>query len=272
MYIKRNEVLFPVILPFSAAEESGAATDTGAQSTGTAETLDSLLSQFETSQSTETQQQTQTTTEENDNTEQQQQEENKTPSQEEKTNYAFGQMRQQITTLNGILEKVAKANDIQYNGVDDLIQKMNDDAINKMAKAQNVPVELLREMETLKQNQMVWQKQNREQAAFTGFQALTTQYGLTQDELKSFAVELDAEGKNPFVGDVNIIDEYRLKHFDDILAKQTEKAVKEALSKSGVADQHSTTPSQQKGTTSTGTGEKITTVEGLNVFLKDFPS
>jgi Zn-dependent M32 family carboxypeptidase len=266
----KDRDLSSVILPYSAAEEAGAAgtaaTDTG--ETSTADALDSLLNQYgqeaetgEVESETETGEQTQPQTE------------TKTPTQEDKTNYAFGQMRQQINNLTGILGKVAKANNIEYNNLDDLVKKMSDDAIEKMAKSQNVPVELLQKLEQLEQNQSQWQRQTREQAAYAGFQTLTDKYSLTEDDLKAFAVELDADGKNPFVQDINLENEYKVKHFDDILKKQVDKAVKEVLEKSGAADQHSTTPAKQQGTgAGAGTDNKITTVDGLTQFLKDFPS
>ena len=287
MFIKRNNALFPVILPLSATGEGDGVTDTGGMGAGgmqsAGDTLDSLLSQYASSSSGTgdsqqqeggdgQQQQQQQAGEQGQQSQQQGQQGQQTQAQveEQRRNFAFGQMRQQINDLSGILGKIAQANGIQYTNTQDLISKLNDDALAKLAQKQSVPVELLREMDALRANQQQWQQSQREQVAYAGFQALMTQYGLSQDDLKAFAVELDGAGKNPFTQDINVVDEYRLRHFDDIVAKRAEAAVKEALAKSSAADNHSSTPGAQQGAGSGDGGQKITTLEGLNNLLKDF--
>ena len=148
--------------------------------------------------------------------------------------------------------------------------KLNDDAINKLAQKQNIPVELLREVDALRAGQQQWQQSQREQVAYAGFQTLMTQYGLSQDDLKAFAIELDGAGRNPFTQNINVVDEYRLRHFDDIMNKRVDAAVKEALAKSSAADTHSSTPGTQQGAGNNDGGQKITTLEGLNNLLKGF--
>ena len=125
-------------------------------------------------------------------------------------------------------------------------------------------------VDALRAGQQQWQQSQREQVAYAGFQTLMSQYGLSQDDLKAFAVELDGAGRNPFTQDINVVDEYRLRHFDDIVAKRVDTAVKEALAKSSAADSHSSTPGAQQGAGGGEGGQKITTQEGLNNFLKDF--
>lgn len=260
--INRNKNVYSV-LPYSAVEEAGA-TDVN---TGTAPDLDSLLNSFDDKDTNDSNagdtEPPATPPEDTPPAEQ-----NKEPAANDKTNYAFAQMRNQISTSNALLEKLAKANGIEYANLDDLAAKLNDDALEKMAKKQNVPVELVKEVDSLKQTHAMWQMQQREQVAYQGFQHLIDSYGLSQDKLNAFAVELDGAGKNPFTQDVNIIDEYKVRHFDEIIQAQTEKAVKEALAKSNVADQHSTTPNPQQGSNSSANAEKITTQEGLSKFLK----
>lgn len=297
MFIKRHNTVFPVILPLSAGEGDGV-TDTGGTGAGgtqsAGDTLDSLLSQFganaqgagtgdgtqgqqqQSGGDSQQQQQQQQTGAQGQQSQQQQQQQGQQGQQtqaqidEQRRNYAFGQMRQQNNEMAGILGRIAQANGIQYTNTQDLISKLNDDALAKLAQKQNVPVELLREMDALRAGQQQWQQSQREQVAFAGFQTLMTQYGLSQDDLKAFAVELDGAGKNPFVQNINVVDEYRLRHFDDIMAKRVNAAVKEALAKSGAADTHSSTPNSQQGAGSGDGGQKITTLEGLNNLLKGF--
>ena len=292
MFIRRHDTSFPVILPLSATGEGDGVTDTGGTGAGgiqtAGDTLDSLLNQYAQSSTggdvTQGQQQQQQSG--GDGQQQQQQgqpgdqgqqsqqqgQQGQTQAQldEQRRNFAFGQLRQENNELASILGKIAQANGIQYTNTRDLMGKLNDDAISKLAQKQNVPVELLREVDALRAGQQQWQQSQREQVAFTGFQTLMSQYGLSQDDLKAFAVELDGAGRNPFTQDINVVDEYRLRHFDDIVAKRVDTAVKEALAKSSAADSHSSTPGAQQGAGGGEGGQKITTLEGLNNLLKDF--
>lgn len=292
MFIKRHDTSFPVILPLSATGEGDGVTDTGGTGAGgiktAGDTLDSLLNQYAQSSSggdgaqgqqqqsggdgQQQQQQQQGQPGDQGQQSQQQGQQGQTQAQldEQRRNFAFGQLRQENNELANILGKIAQANGIQYTNTRDLMGKLNDDAISKLAQKQNVPVELLREVDALRAGQQQWQQSQREQVAYAGFQTLMSQYGLSQDDLKAFAVELDGAGRNPFTQDINVVDEYRLRHFDDIVAKRVDTAVKEALAKSSAADSHSSTPGAQQGAGGGEGGQKITTLEGLNNLLKDF--
>lgn len=186
--------------------------------------------------------------------------------QQDKQNYAFGQMRTQINELTDLLGRVAKANGVEYSDSKDLIAKLTDDTISRMAQKQNVPVDLLREVEALRRDSQAFKQQQLRDAAAIGFQNIMDTYGLTQEQLQQFAVELDQRGKNPFSQPVDLMMEYKLLHYDDILKTEVQKAVQEALKKSGAADQNSSTPNNQQGGTGGG-GEKITTVAGLSALL-----
>ena len=190
------------------------------------------------------------------------------PTEEDKRNFAFGKMRTEINQLTELLGKVAKANGVDYTDSKDLVAKLSDDAIQKMAQRQNVPVELLREIETLRQDSEQFKAQQRRDAAAIGFQKVMDTYGLTQDQLKDFAVELDRQGKNPFEQPVDLLAEYKMLHYDDILNAAVKKAVEEALKKDSAANQSSSTPAQQQGG-SGGEAQKITTVAGLTALLND---
>lgn len=249
-----------IVIPYSASEEgetSGAINDIAG--------LDSLLEQMGSDNSN---------TEDQANTgsgQEQAQNQNQEPpaqqrSAEDKRDYAFGQMRTQINQLTDLLGRVAKANGVEYSDSKDLVAKLTDDTIQKMAHKQNVPVELLREVEMLRQDSAAFKAQRLKDAAAVGFQNVMNTYGLTQDQLKAFAVELDQAGKNPFNQPVDLMSEYKLRHFDDIVKAAADKAVEEALKKDSAANQSSTTPGQQQGS-SGGSDTKITTIAGLSALL-----
>ena len=238
--------------------------------------LDSLLSGMDagTNQSTED---TSTSTEETETaaaeTQQAQAQEETSqtknkPSQAERMNYAFGQMRTELNANKALLAKLATAAGIQYTDENDLIAKLNDNALNQLAARQNVPVDLLKRMETLEQNNAAYEAEQRKTETILSFQKLQSTYGLTNEELMSFAQELDDKGLNPFTTRVNIDSTYRDLHFDDIVNKRVNAAVEEALKKSSVADTHSSTPNRSNGKgDSSGDGKKITTVSQLSDLL-----
>lgn len=163
---------------------------------------------------------------------------------------------------------MATAAGIQYTDENDLIAKLNDNALNQLAQRQNVPVDLLKRMETLEQNNAAYEMEQRKTETMLSFQKLQTTYGLTNEELMAFAQELDEKGMNPFASRINIDATYRDLHFDEIVNKRVAAAVEEALKKSSVADTHSSTPNRSTGKgDNNGDGKKITTVSQLSALL-----
>lgn len=252
--------LMRVVVPYSASEEG---TD---ESTGM-DALNDLLGKMESGEVPEQpagddSQGEDQAQESNESDEEQP----KKPSEEDKRNFAFGKMRTEINQLTALLGKVAKANGLEFSDSKDLVAKLSDDAIQKMAQRQNVPVEILQELEALRQDSEQFKAQQRKDAAAIGFQNVMDTYGLTQEQLKDFAVELDQAGKNPFEQPIDLMEEYKLLHYDDILNAAVKKAVEEALKKDSAANQSSSTPAQQQGG-SGGENQKITTVAGLTALL-----
>ena len=239
--------------------------------------LDTLLAGMDNNGATQTQEDTSTSTEETTTTaaetqqtqtqEDQSQTKNK-PTQAERMNYAFGQMRTELNANKALLAKLATAAGIQYTDENDLIAKLNDNALNQLAQRQNVPVDLLKRMEALEQNNAAYEMEQRKTETMLSFQKLQTTYGLTNDELLAFAQELDEKGMNPFASRINIDATYRDLHFDEIVNKRVAAAVEEALKKSSVADTHSSTPNRSTGKgDNSGDGKKITTVSQLSALL-----
>lgn len=230
--------------------------------------LDNMLDSL-TASATETEGAADTSTTEpetQDEPEQKPKETTQTPNKQE---FAFAQMRAQNTQLFGLLAKVAQATGVEFKDNNELLAKLNDDALGKIAKTQNVPVELLKRMEMLESTGKLYEAQQLQGKALSGFQKVKDTYGLTDDELRNFAAELDTGGKNPFLTAVDLETEYRLAHFQDIVKKETQKAVEAALKKSNAADRHSSTPSNAQGKPDTGNSAKITTVAGLDSLLND---
>lgn len=188
------------------------------------------------------------------------------PAKPDKAAQSFAFMRTQVAEHKQLLNKLAKSLGIEFTDEADLMNKLNDDALTKIAAQQKIPVEYLRRMEALEQDSKTLQQTKMKDAAFIGFQNVMKTYDLTQDELTAFAAELDTLGKNPFLTTVDLDAEYQHAHFEQIVQKRVDKAIAAALSKSNAADKHSTTPSKQKGS-GDSTGKTVSTVDELNALL-----
>ena len=183
---------------------------------------------------------------------------------QDKQNYAFAQQRHEITELTELLKTMADANGIKYDSKADLVAKLKDKALVEKATQQNIPVELLREVEQLRADSNQWKKYQHEQAAMAGFNRVAAEFGLDQKGLEAFAVELDQAGKNPFTSAVDVVSEYKARHLDEIVARKVQAAVEAALKGDATVSSKSSTPPSTQGVGSASEGnESISTVAQL---------
>lgn len=189
---------------------------------------------------------------------------------DEKQQYAWAEMNRANKQLTALLGKIADANGIEYSNAKDLVDKLSDDAIVKMSQKQNVPVELLRKIEALQADSDAYKKQQLQNNAAIGFQALQQEYGLDQQALEQFALELNQAGKNPFEVQVDILTEYKTRHFNEILQASIAKAVEAALKNDASVSQQSSQPVKGQGSAPSGspdTPTKINDQRGLQSLL-----
>lgn len=187
--------------------------------------------------------------------------------QQAQANYAWAQMRNENKQLTELLGKMAEANGIKYTDKKDLIAQLNEQNLQNLAQRQNIPVDLLREVQQLRQDSENWKKYQHEQAAAAGFQAVATQYGLDQKALEAFAVELDQAGRNPFTQQVDVLTEYKTRHFDEILQAGIQKGIEAALGRDAAANNNSSTPSAMQGAAGNTNPSKVDTVAALSALL-----
>lgn len=255
-----------VIFPKSATEEDGSdansALDTVAGLTGAFDNM----GQNDTGESTDSTEDTQSTTEvdtaedENDPAE-------SDNAQQDKSNRAFGQMRIQIKEQAKLLTKMADAMGIEYANQKDLMDKLNNNALEQLAQKQGVPKELLERLEQLEGIAAQSEEQRLHNNALAGFQELHDSFGLDDNALQAFAAELDEADKNPFVKDLDVVQLYKTMHFDDIVQAKVDAAVAAALSKDAQVSQHASTPTTGGTSESNTDGEKVSTVAGLTAML-----
>lgn len=131
--------------------------------------------------------------------------------------------------------------------------KINDATLKEIGKAQEIVTEQA--------------KAEIASAARTGFDTLAKTHGLDDKALLAFAAQLEAKGINPFSQkDVDVIGQYRLMNYDNLIAQAVERGKQEEIARRTKAQTHSTTPQPKVGG-ATATGESLNTVDALSKFL-----
>lgn len=191
-------------------------------------------------------------------------EQNNNTNQVNKSAQAFAAMRVELANKNKLLEGVATVLGLdpkQKDSMDQLQTKLNE----ALAKKQGLPVETLERLnrlEALEQQRNIETIRNN---AFQGFQKVKTQFNLSDDELQSFANDLVAEGKNPFLTPLDLVTEYKLKNFDKLLEQAKNQGAQDEINRAAKATNNASTPNnKQGGSSQNDEPEKITTVKQLN--------
>ena len=289
----KSPFYFPINLQFFAADdgvsggagagEAGSTVDTGAQQSqpldmaGLTALLNSMNQQASgdnNNTNTAQQEPDQTEVPPSDNQNQNQEpngQQTTQPNQNQKDANAFAAMRVQNKQMSEMLEKIAKATGIQYANQDEMMQKLNDDALAKMAAQQNVPVELLQRLDILEKHSQAYLAMQNQTRLTNEFAALRDKYKLDDVALTEFAKQLEADKVDPTT--VNIEREYMMRNFDAILAQRTQAAVEAALKKDAQAGAHGTMPNVAQGSSANGgaSQHKVTTTAELNALLATMP-
>lgn len=181
---------------------------------------------------------------------------------------AWAQMRVQNKQMQDILTKIADAYDIKAQSPEELIQKLNDDALAKLSAKQGVPLELLKRLETLEAHEAEYQKIQTDNYLTQSFTALQKEFNLDQQALINFANQLQTAGLDPYKTKVDIRAEYISRNLDSILQARINQAVEQALRIDQGAAQQSTTPLPATGAAQTQQVEnKINTTADLQALL-----
>lgn len=182
-------------------------------------------------------------------------------------NASFAKMRSELASTKALLKKIAGAAGIEAADDNDLVSKLSDDAIEKLAKKQNVPVELYKRLELLEQQNKIYLEQQREQNVGTAVNGLKETYKLTDEAVVDFFKELSGAGVDPFTQDIDLEATYLKLHLNDIIEARTKAAVESATKKMASSKQTSTTPPEKSGAPASAE-EKISSVADLDNFLK----
>lgn len=268
--------LIPTNLQFFA-EGDPAPTGTEPEQSNASDLLASLINQFQ-----QTQQQTAapqsdpaqvTEPDANTNTDPQgDPAEPQVDTQQQKDARAFANLRVQNKTFGDALKKIATANNIQYTDMDDLLAKLNDDAVTKTATQQGIPVELAKRLDMLERQNAAFEAQRRQDMLTQQFTNLKAKYNLDENALMTFAQQLSEARVDPSAPNFNMETEYISRNFDAIVQMRMAAAVEAALRKDSQAGTQGTQPNAAQGSAG---GEQmqynINTRAGLEQLLATMP-
>jgi hypothetical protein len=185
-------------------------------------------------------------------------------------NRAFAEMRVKTQKYEKILKSLGNLLGAQDpNDPDAILNLVQEKVLQAQAKQQNIPVELLQKLDLLEAESQERQKAALTQQALIGFQNVKNQFGLDDKGLDAFAEELAQKGINPFAQQIDLVKVYRDFHFEDIIAKEVQKAVEAERQRALKAAKESTTPGSATGVGGGTTPSQIKTAAELENWFKE---
>lgn len=197
------------------------------------------------------------------------QEETPAPAVDAKAQQAFIHMRQQNKQYSNTIKGVASVLGIDSNDEEAILAALNERIMANEAQKNNVPPELYARLQQLEARDQEYTALQKQQQVAAGFETVKNQFGLDQTALDKFAVDLVQAGKNPLTGDVNLIEAYKLMHFDELQQKAIAKAVAEEQQRAVTAATHSTAPDNRTGGGNPNEPGKVTSVRDLERFFAE---
>lgn len=180
--------------------------------------------------------------------------------------HAFAQMRVQNSQLAQQLTTAAKLLGINETDPAKIANELQNRSTQQEAETQKVPVQLLQRMQQLEAAEQQRIRAQAEQTAFTGFQQLKDKYALSDTDLQNFARQLVEVGQNPFETQVDVVQAYKVLHFDDLMQQAEERGKQAEIQRATSAQQNSATVNGKDGSPATEQ-QKINTIASLDEFL-----
>ena len=186
-----------------------------------------------------------------------------------KRDSAFAQMRIQNKEMSDLIMNLAKATGQNPKNMAEAQAMLNEGLTKVISKNRNIPEDVLREMEEDKKQLAALKQTQARQNALAGFQQVKDTFQLSRNDVNDFADKLIEKNINPYEQNVNLVEQYKLIYFEQLIAKAKEQGVQEERARSLKAQQNSTTPTNQNGLSETtgNQGKPIKTVNDLDALL-----
>lgn len=189
------------------------------------------------------------------------------PEDQSKQAFAFAQLRQEANQKKQLLTGLQKILKIpEDTPMEDVMTKVQEAIVKAEAKQTGVPEEIINKINNLEQRDKEYRAHQLQESAYLGFSKVQKEFGLDQAGVKAFAVELLKDNLNPFEQDVDVVKEYKLRHFNDIIQAEVAKAVQAEQQRAAKAGTQSTQPGNTQGQTKGETG-KINSIKELDNWL-----
>ena len=186
-----------------------------------------------------------------------------------KRDSAFAQMRIQNKEMSDLIMNLAKATGQTPKNMAEAQAMLSEGLTKVVSKNRNIPEDVLREMEEDKKLLAELKQTQARQNALAGFQQVKDTFQLSRNDVNDFADKLIEKNINPYEQNVNLVEQYKLIYFEQLIAKAKEQGVQEERARSLKAQQNSTTPTNQNGLSETtgNQGKPIKTVNDLDALL-----
>lgn len=186
-----------------------------------------------------------------------------------KRDNAFAQMRIQTKEMSDLIMNLAKATGQNPKNIAEAQAILNEGLTKVVSKNRNIPEDVLREMEEDKKQLAELKQVQAKQNALAGFQQVKDTFQLSRNDVNDFADKLIERNINPYEQNVNLVEQYKLIYFEQLIAKAKEQGVQEERARSLKAQNNSTTPTNQNGLSETtgNQGKPVKTVQDLDVLL-----
>jgi len=195
------------------------------------------------------------------------QQDTKAADAEAKRAAAFAQLRTDNKKSATLLKSVA-----DLLGIDGALtseameQALQAKVLAAQSKKQGVPPELLKEVKDLRADQEFAKQEALKRTTLLGFQKVKDTFGLDNNAVQQFAAELENSGINPFETPTNLINEYKVRHYEDLIAAAEERGAQKEAERSNKANNHGSNPGNKTGKSNVG-AEKVNTQKELEALL-----
>lgn len=183
---------------------------------------------------------------------------------------AFAQMRianQQQQQLIKQIADVVGIKDTKDN--ESIVAALQQLVVKAQSQKQGIPEDILMRLNQLENVNQEYQKQQAYLAAGRGFQTIKDKFGLDNDGLEAFAQELIADGINPYEHPVDLVNEYRNRHFDELIEQAIQKGIEQEAKRAAKAGTQGSTPTSTTGAREESDPPKINSVADLNKWLEE---
>ena len=165
------------------------------------------------------------------------------PQADDKDSKAFAAMRVENNNMRKSIGGLAETLGLNRNEpLDTLLPKVQGVITQARAKQSGIPAALLKKVETLEEINNKYEQEHRTVKLHEGLTDLAEKYKLDEKALTDFVYGLAAEGKNPMLTDVDVMQEYESRNFDKIIESKVAAAVLAEQQRAANASNHSNPP------------------------------